>query len=194
MPVSDNHGTAMMAKIIPIRPSPQFCESNDSTTISFAHLKCCHRLSTQPHFISTKKPDRSTSGRASLSLRGADCRWTPLEGRPPAPIQPAMGNGVPQLGHAPPVAAAQLPLSRFPFGTSRKPSSSTSTPAPILCVNLYASRDPLPLWCFSFACCRCLGAWLRDSRCLRVRLRGDRCLRAGLRGENGAGIDYSRAK
>jgi hypothetical protein len=28
------------------------------------------------------------------------------------------------------------------------------------------------LWCFSFACCRCLGAWLRDSRCLRVRLCG----------------------
>ena len=56
MPVRASHGTAMTAKIIPIRPSPGR-ESNDLTRISFAHLKCCHRLSTQPHFISTKKPD-----------------------------------------------------------------------------------------------------------------------------------------
>jgi hypothetical protein len=31
-------------------------------------------------------------------------------------------------------------------------------------------RSRVRLWCFSFACCRCLGAWLRGSRCLIVGL------------------------
>ena len=52
-----------------------------------------------PHLIRSPTVESVQSG-FSQPL-GADCRWTVLEGHPPAPIQPAIGSDVPRVRVAP---------------------------------------------------------------------------------------------
>ena len=61
MPVAYRNGTDMIIKIVPIRP-PMFGGPTNPILLLLSPAKCCHRLSTQPHLISTKKPDLDPEG------------------------------------------------------------------------------------------------------------------------------------